>query len=139
MDKGARAYLPRFSAVLPGMAASAMLAACKTGTAPVPGAPVVTIKMDSTVPAGDSIHMEAIATGGNDLVELDVYVYDTAGETGAVIPIGGGYAGKVARLTAKIIYPVAKTPPGGYIVFSAAAANSFNQVAAVRDSARVTP
>jgi hypothetical protein len=129
----------RSAAVVTAIASVALAACVGPSSPPVQGNPVITFTLDSTVPAGDTIHGEVVATGDQDLTSLSVSVFDTAGvdSTGQVVV--GGSAVNASRLDAKFAWKVLHTAPGGYVRFSAFAFNTFGDSTIVRDSTRVTP
>lgn len=129
----------RLAAALGGLVAGALLAACSSGTAPVPGNPVIVFTLDSTVVQGDSIHGDVVATGDKDLVSLFVTVFDTAGTDSTGTLVGGGQSVPAARLSEKFAYVVVNTVAGRYVRFSAIAFDEFGDSTIARDSARVIP
>ena len=131
--------VPRWAVVLGALAAGGWLAACQQGTAPVPGAPVVTFTLESVVAEGDSVHGTVVATGDNDLVSLAVTVFDTAGVDSTGTLVDGGSAEDAGKLNAKFAYKVVHTPPGGYVRFTAFVLDAFGDSAVARESALVTP
>jgi hypothetical protein len=125
--------------VIAAVTVGALLAACETGTAPVPGRPQVTFTLDDSVAQGDSVHGDVVATGDRDLVSLVVTVFDTAGADSAGAVVDGGTADDASKVEAKFAYVVVRTLPGHYVRFSAVALDAFGDTAIVRDSALVTP
>jgi hypothetical protein len=129
----------RLAVALGGLGAAATLAACSSGTAPVPGHPMIVFALDSTAVQGDSIHGNVVATGDKDLVSLFVTVFDTAGADSTGTLVGGGQSVPAGRLSEKFAYVVVNTVAGRYLRFSAIAFDEFGDSTIARDSARVVP
>jgi hypothetical protein len=125
--------------VLGAVVAGVALAACQGTTTPLPSNPQITFTLDSAVVEGDTIHGLVVATGNHDLVELDITVFDTAGQDTAAALAGGGMSAPASKLTDKFTWKILHVLPGGYVRFTASAFDYLGDSTIVRDSTLVTP
>jgi len=110
--------------------------ACVPGPAGPPTATVLTLTLaDSTVPLGDSLAGQAIATASYGLVALTVTVVDGPDTT----LIDQGSADNANRLVATFKYQVTHAAPGAYVRVRVVVYSITGDSTLAVDSVHVTP